>query len=407
MDFRFVMFDLQRGTCSPVAPGRDIKNIKSHFKHHKFKALNKLHPKNMCRSLFYTFLLALLFLGCSSEEQPAPGSYIKLAGETMGTTYHITYSDSRQRNFQQAVDSLLRVINLEVSTYIEQSTISRFNQPDSLFNLAYNPLTQQAGGYGNHHFLANYFKAREVYDASKGYFDPTIMPLVNYWGFGYTPKKVVEAIDSTAIDSLMHFVGFDKITLTANRQDSLLVKAAPGIQLDFSALAKGYGVDEVARLLAAQGIRHYMVEIGGEVTARGDSPRGGDWKIGINVPREDASMQDIQTAVPLHDQALATSGNYRNFYEVNGAKYSHTISPFTGFPERSTLLSASVFASDCMTADAYATAFMAMGLEKAFALASKLPGIEGYFLYNQEDGTLGVRYTEGLRPLFEKVCEKQ
>ena len=186
-----------------------------------------------------------------------------------------------------------------------------------------------------------------------------------------------------------------------------MVKTAPGVQLDFSALAKGYGVDEVARLLAGQGIQHYMVEIGGEVTAQGQSPRGDDWKIGINLPREDASMQDIQTAVPLHDQALATSGNYRNFYEVDGAKYSHTISPFTGFPERSTLLSASVFAPDCMTADAYATAFMAMGLEKAFVLASRLPGIEGYFLFNQEDGTLGVRYTEGLRPLFEKEGEKQ
>ena len=361
----------------------------------------------MYRSLFYTFLLPLLFLGCSSEEQPPPGPYIKLEGKTMGTSYHITYSDSRQRNFQQAVDSLLQIINLEVSTYIENSTISRFNQPDSLFNLAYNPRTQQAGGYSNHHFLANYFKAREVYEASEGYFDPTIMPLVNYWGFGYTPKKVVEKVDSVAIDSLMQFVGFGKISLRVNGKDSLLVKTAPGVQLDFSALAKGYGVDEAARLLAGRGVQHYMVEIGGEVTAQGQSPRGGDWKIGINVPREDAGMQDIQTAVPLHDQALATSGNYRNFYEVDGAKYSHTISPFTGFPERSTLLSASVFAPDCMTADAYATAFMAMGLEKAFALASRLPDIEGYFLFNQEDGTLGVRYTEGLRPLFEKEEEKR
>ena len=355
----------------------------------------------------FLLFLALFLVGCSSGDQPPSANYLRLEGQTMGTTYHVTYSDGQQRNFKQGIDSLLEILNLEVSTYIESSTISNFNRADSLFSLAYNPTTRENGSWHNLHFLANYLKAREIYEASEGYFDPTIMPLVNYWGFGYTPKKVVEAVDSIVIDSLMKFVGFDKVRLVARGQDSLLLKAAPGVQLDFSALAKGYGVDAVAQLLAGEGIQHYMVEIGGEVVARGQSPRGGDWKIGINVPRENAGMQDIQTAVPLHDRALATSGNYRNFYEVNGNKYSHTISPFTGFPERNILLSASVFAPDCMTADAYATAFMAMGLEKAFALASRLPDMEGYFLYNQEDGTLGVRYTEGLAPLFEKEGDKQ
>ncbi|MCO6475644.1 MAG: FAD:protein FMN transferase [Phaeodactylibacter sp.] len=360
----------------------------------------------MQRNLVYLIIL-LLLLGCSSGDQPPSANYIKLEGRTMGTTYHITYSDGQQRDYQQSIDSLLEIVNLEVSTYIGQSTISRFNQADSTLNLSYDPRTEATEGYSNHHFLANYFKAGEVYEASEGYFDPTIMPLVNYWGFGYTPKKVVGEVDSMAVDSLMEFVGFEKVTLAIKGQDSLLVKAAPGVQLDFSALAKGYGVDAVAGLLTSKGIGHYMVEIGGEVAARGQSPRGGDWKIGINVPREEAGAQDIQTAVPLHNLALATSGNYRNFYEANGQKYSHTISPFTGFPERSILLSASVFAPDCMTADAYATAFMAMGLERAFALASRLPDVEGYFLFNQEDGTLGVRYTEGLRPLFENEGDKQ
>lgn len=359
----------------------------------------------MRRTILYTLILILP--GCSSGDQPPSANYVRLQGRTMGTTYNVTYSDGQQRDFQAGIDSLLRIVNLEVSTYIEHSTISRFNQADSAFHLSYDPRGREVGGYPNRHFLANYFKAREVYEASEGYFDPTIMPLVNYWGFGYTPKKMVEAVDSTAIDSLMEFVGFGKVSLAVRGGDSLLLKAAPGVQLDFSALAKGYGVDAVARLLADQGIRHYMVEIGGEVVVRGQSPRGGDWKIGINVPREDAGKEDIQTAVPLHNQALATSGNYRNFYEVDGAKYSHTINPFTGFPERSTLLSASVFAPDCMAADAYATAFMAMGLDKAVDLASRLPGIEGYFLYNAEDGTLGVRYTDGLRPLFEKEGDKQ
>ena len=360
----------------------------------------------MHKASLHILPLALLLLGCSSGEPP-PANYIKLEGRTMGTAYHVTYSDGQHRNFQQGIDSLLELLNLEVSTYIEQSTISNFNRADSLFGLAFNPLAQEAGGWHNRHFMANYLKAREVCGASEGFFDPTVMPLVNYWGFGYVPKKAVEAVDSAAVDSLLKFVGFDKLALVAAGQDSLLIKSAPGVQLDFSALAKGYGVDAVAGFLASRGVQHYMVEIGGEVAARGESPRGGDWKIGINVPREDAGMQDIQAAAPLHNRALATSGNYRNFYEVNGNKYSHTINPFTGFPERSTLLSASVFAPDCMTADAYATAFMAMGLEKAYALASRLPEVEGYFLYNKEDGTLGARYTEGLRPLFEKEGDKQ
>ena len=361
----------------------------------------------MHRIPFFILLPALFLLSCSSGEQQAPGQYVRLEGQTMGTTYHITYQDRQQGNLQPAIDSLLEALNLEVSTYIEQSTISRFNQADSLFRLDYNPATQQPGEYSNRHFLANFFKAREVFETSEGYFDPTVMPLVNYWGFGYTPKKAVEAVDSLVIDSLMQFVGFDKVSLKVEGKDSFLLKTAPGVQLDFSALAKGYGVDAVGRFLAASGIQDYMVEIGGEVVARGKSPRGGDWKIGINVPREDAAMQDIQTAAPLHNRALATSGNYRNFYEVNGAKYSHTINAFTGFPERSALLSASVFAPDCMTADAYATAFMAMGLDKAFALASRLPEIEGYFLYAQENGSIGARYTDGLRSLFEKEADKQ
>ena len=166
--------------------------------------------------------MALLLFGCSSGNQPPSANYIKLAGETMGTTYHVTYSDGQQRDFQAGIDSLLRIVNLEVSTYIEQSTISRFNQADSAFNLSYDPRTQEAGGYPNRHFLANYFKAREVYEASEGYFDPTIMPLVNYWGFGYTPKKMVEDVDSTAIDSLTEFVGFGKVSLAVRGGDSLL-----------------------------------------------------------------------------------------------------------------------------------------------------------------------------------------
>ena len=325
----------------------------------------------------------------------------------MGTYYRITYGDSEQRNFQPGIDSLLQALNMEVSTYIEDATISRFNRADSSLSLFLDPYTGQEDGYRNQHFLANFLKAKDVYAKTSGYFDPTVMPLVNYWGFGYTPKKPVEAVDSSRVDTMLLFVGFDKVQMAAAGQDTLFRKALPGVQLDFSALAKGYGVDLVAEFLATRGVENYLVDIGGEAIARGKSARGDYWKIGINTPREDAAPDDIQTAVPLQNQAVATSGNYRNFYEAGGVKYSHTINPKTGFPERNTLLSASVFARDCMTADAYATAFMAMGVDKAFALASQLPEVEAYFIFSTPDGAMGIRYTAGLTPLFDENTSQE
>jgi len=222
------------------------------------------------------------------------------------------------------------------------------------------------------------------------------MPLVNYWGFGYTEKRKVTRVDSARIDSLQRLVGMENIFV---RNDSL-IKTYPGVQLDFSAIAKGYGVDQIAAFLETEGVRNFYVEIGGEVVAKGKSPRGDNWRIGISDPREGAGLQDIQTAVPLVDRALATSGNYRNVYEVNGQKYSHTINPVTGFPERSRLLSASVFAPDCMTADAYATACMVAGTEQALAFAKNNPEIEVYLIISTEDGGLDVRYSEGIAPFF-------
>lgn len=346
-------------------------------------------------------LLLLILAGCNSGSQPRQQlSYIKLEGQTMGTYYRVSYGSPQPQNYQPGIDSLLKALNMEVSTYIKDATISRFNQMGSSMPLDMNPYTGQAGSYRNAHFLSNFLKAKEVYSKTDGYFDPTVMPLVNYWGFGYAPKKAVEQVDSARVDSMMLLVGFGKVTLEVSGQDTLFAKALPGVQLDFSALAKGYGVDLVGRFLAARGIDNYLVDIGGEAVARGLSPRGDSWKIGINTPKEDAAPDDIQTAVALDNQAVATSGNYRNFYEVDGVKYSHTINPKTGFPERNTLLSASVFAKDCITADAFATAFMAMGLEKAYELASRLPEVEAYFIYSTEDGAMATRYTSGLEHLF-------
>ena len=214
----------------------------------------------------------------------------------------------------------------------------------------------------------------------------------------------MEKVDSSKVDSLLQFVGLEKVELAIYEDSKWLRKALPGVKLDFSAIAKGYGVDLLGQVLEARDITDYLVDIGGETLAKGQSPRQTAWQLGISLPKEEASLRDLQTTVPLQDQALATSGNYRNFYEVDGVKYSHTINPKTGYPERNTLLSASVFAPDCMTADAYATAFMALGAERGYELASQLPTVEAYFIFSQPDGSMDIRYT----PRFKcYICRKR
>jgi len=349
-------------------------------------------------------LLLLLLSACSAEsgQKSENPDYKVIEGETMGTYYRVTFKDLQDGELKAVFDSTLRALNMEVSTYIPEATISRFNQADSVYNLSTDPYSGKASGYQNEHFLANYRKSVEVAAKTDGFFDPTVMPLVNYWGFGYTEKKPVETVDSATVDSLARLVGMDKVELKVLEDSKLLAKASPGVKLDFSAIAKGYGVDLLGRVLDERGIKHYLVDIGGETLAKGKSPRGDAWQLGISLPKETAALSEIQTAVPLRDQALATSGNYRNFYEVNGVKYSHTINPKTGYPERNTLLSASVFAPDCTTADAYATAFMTMGTERAYSLALDMPNLEAYFLFSREDGSMDVRFTPGLNDLFNQ-----
>lgn len=345
--------------------------------------------------LLWISVLAIGMAACQGEKKPgAAKAYTVEEGKTMGTYWRVTYDDSLGRAFQQPIEVLLDAVNLDISTYIENSTVSRFNRAADTIVL---------DEKNNEHFFRNFRMAQEAFQSSQGAFDITIMPLVNYWGFGYTGKKEVTAVDSTAIDSLIHLVGMKNVTLTAESGGKwVLRKSRPEVQLDFGGTGQGYGVDVISELLDKAGLTNYLVDVGGEQRSKGVSPRGDDWRIGINVPREGAAEDEIQTAIPLHNWSVSTSGNYRNFYEVNGVKYSHTINTKTGFPERNTLLSASVFATQCLHADAYATTFMALGVDKAFDLATQLPGIEAYFIYSRPDGQMAVRYTDGLKPLFDK-----
>ncbi|WP_052597879.1 FAD:protein FMN transferase [Aureispira sp. CCB-QB1] len=347
--------------------------------------------------LLFIFLLSSLLGACLStnptSEQESKLKKEQFVGETMGTTLSIAYLDSTGMDFSQQLSDLLIDINNAVSTYIKTSEISILNhEKDSLY-------VAQDG-----HFARNYALAQQIYQQSDGWFNPTVMPLVNYWGFGYKEKKMVAQTDSSTIKNLLSLVQFDSIKVQKAATNQLLfTKNIDGLELDFSAIAKGDAVDQVGLLLESLGIDNYFVEIGGEVRARGTTISGFPWRTGIRSPRENSSTKELQVAVQLDDLSLATSGNYENYYEDKntGMKYAHTINPKTGYPEKNQLLSASVFASNCATADAFATAFMVMGLEKAFELANELPELEAYFIYSDTNGNLQVKYTSKVEDFMQ------
>lgn len=298
-----------------------------------------------------------------------PGHYCKISGYTQGTTYHITY---KSRNniiiLKKEVDSVLADFDHSLSTYLPGSIISRINRNDT------NVFTDK-------YFRVVFRKAQEVYKATDGAFDITVAPVVNAWGFGFTTGSTA---DSTLIDSLLQYVGMDKVKL----EDDRVIKKYPQTMLDVNAIAQGYSVDVVSDYLKSKGIASYLVEIGGEVRTKGRNPKNMRWTIGIDKPIENnfTPGRILQTKIRISNGSIATSGNYRSFYEKNGIKYTHSINPKTGYPVMSNLLSATVKASDCMTADAYATAFMVMGLEKTIAFLKQHHELQAYLIYSDKNG---------------------
>ncbi len=330
----------------------------------------------------YIFLLAfsLLFYSCGEEMHA-----IRMAGEAQGTTYSITYFTKHNINYQTAVDSILQSIDLSLSTYVPASIISRINRNDS---------TARVDTY-----FTDVFKASiEVSKTTDGLFDVTVAPLVNAYGFGFTKKA---KLDSFMIDSLRKLVGYRKI----KQEGEQIVKENPGIMIDFNAIAQGYTVDVLAAYLDSRKIDSYLIELGGEVKAKGKKMNNEYWAVGIDVPSENPGIErKLHAVIKLNNWSLATSGNYRKFYVENGKKYAHIIDPRTGYPANSNLLSASVIADDCMTADAYATAFMVMGLEQSKQFLETHPGInlEVYFIYD-EDGQLKTFTSPSLQGSIETL----
>jgi FAD:protein FMN transferase len=338
--------------------------------------MNSFIPK-----ISFCVLVAMLML--TSCRHPKVPVLIKFNGETQGTYYAITYYSDDTVSFQPSIDSLLHRFDSTASTYKPNSIISRFNNNDP-------------SARADTIFTAIFQKAMEVSEKTQGAFDITVGPLVNAWGFGLSKRMKMEPY---TIDSILKFVGFHKVMLDNGK----LVKTDPRIRIDFNAIAQGYAVDVVAAFLDSKGIQSYLIDIGGEVLARRTKPGGEKWNVAIETPTKNAGdPRGIQAIVLLQDMAISTSGSYRKFYEENGKRYSHEIDPATGYPVKHSTLSVSVVAKDCMTADAYATAFMVMGVEKGKAYLKKHPKIDAYFIYSGPDGSMKSYYTKGFSKLLKK-----
>ena len=330
---------------------------------------------NIWKSLFLVFLIigTIYILG---NQKP----YITNSGKIFGTFYNITYSS--ETDLHQEIKNTLMQVDNSLSPFNKQSIISAVN----------NNTATQIDDMFTHVFSL----AQDVSAKTEGAFDITVAPLVNAWGFGF--KKGITP-DSLTIDSLRQFVGYNTVALT----DGKITKQHPQTMLDCSAIAKGYGCDAVAATLEAHGIKNYMVEIGGEVVTKGKNGKGGVWTIGISKPTDNptTSNNELHEIIGISGKSMATSGNYRNFREENGRKIAHTIDPRTGYPVQHSLLSATVIADDCATADAYATSFMVMGVEAAISYCNKNE-IEGYFIYSDDNGMLKTKMTEGFRKYLKK-----
>ncbi|MBK8501248.1 MAG: FAD:protein FMN transferase [Saprospiraceae bacterium] len=331
----------------------------------------------------FLILITVLWGLFSCQEKAREGEYREISGETMGTYYRITLESTDGLPTQETVETWLLNLNQALSTYIPSSVISSFNHAQQGIG-AKSIDNRQLAKY----FFENVAISSKIYAESHGSFDPTVMPLVNYWGFGYDHGQLLTEIDSQLIDSLLDLVGFDRLMVTGHPTDSI-AKPDARIQLDFSAVAKGYAIDVIGQYLEDSfSIANYLIDIGGESRARGVNREGNTWRIGINEPVENSPFSNFKFIVELKDKSIATSGNYRNFYEVNGQKISHTINPHTGFYERNDLLSASILTQSCGYADGYATACMAMGFEKAKHMVENDDQLDAILIYIDSDNEI-------------------
>lgn len=311
-------------------------------------------------------------------------NYITIRGLAEGTSYSIIYHDNGRRDFTNDIKALLAEYESSMSVYDPHSIISRINRNEDI----------QVDNY----FIKVFKKAREISLLTDSYFDMSAEPLFKAWGFSFSKK---EKLNDNDIDQLRRHIGMDKIVLKGKR----IIKSDPNVVLNGNAIAKGYSTDIVADFLEQKGIANYLVEIGGEIRAKGKNSMGEMWRIGIDKPTDGNHTpgQDMQVVLQLTDKSIATSGNYRQFYtDENGRKISHTINPKTGYPVSHNLLSTTVVAGDTISADAIATAFMVMGMEKAMDYAAKLRDVDALFIYD-EMGEYKIVYTPGMNKYIVEI----
>ncbi|MGN0233119.1 MAG: FAD:protein FMN transferase [Bacteroidaceae bacterium] len=322
-------------------------------------------------------ILATLLILRNQEQSQIPFQIEE--GAIFGTVYHVQYQHGE--SLQKEILNCLQSVDSSLSMFNKQSTVSKINSgedlhTDSMFEMVFQCATA-------------------ISEVTNGSFDVTVAPLVNAWGFGF---KHGQWPDTASVDSLRQFVGWQKVSI----QDHKVEKDDARIILDFSAIAKGFGVDQVASLLRSHGIDNFMIEIGGEIVSHGHNPKGEPWRIGINKPDEEKEgiTSELQDIIEMNDCAIATSGNYRNFYVRDGKRVAHTIDPHSGYPVQHSILSSTVLAPTCAMADGFATAFMVMGLDSAKAVLQKQKELQAYFILSADDGKYDIWCTPNFRQLI-------
>lgn len=327
----------------------------------------------------------LILFACGNSKNKSNNAGVVFTGNTQGTTYTIILAEEEAKFNQKEIDSILHAFDMSLSTYVPESVISTLNNSKDTV------VIDQSG-----FFKRCYTESLEAYNRTKGQFDPSVFPLVEGWGF---MKDLKTPLSREKVDSIMQFVGMSKeLCVIEFKGDSIQqVKKDERFKLDFNAIAQGLSVDVLSDFISSRGHKNFYVEIGGEMMLKGLNREGKDWRIGIDVPKEkvDPNVRQLENVLSISNKAIATSGNYRKFYEVDGKKYAHTLDPKTGYPVKHNLLSATVISENASTSDAYATAFMVMGLEatKEFLEENKDLGISVYLLYDNE-GQFGRWYSE-------------
>lgn len=326
------------------------------------------------KNLFFIIAIVSLILSCNSLSKD---SYYTCNGTTQGTFFNVTYQYETELCLN--IDSILRDFSKSLSNYDPESLISRIN----------NNNTDKADDY----FIKMFEAATEVYEKTNGAFDISLAPVVNAWGFGWEKHNELIDIDTTQILQLLEYVGMDKINL----DNGIVIKDVPEIQVIGNGIAQGLSVDVISNYLREQGVTNFLVEIGGEIYATGLNPNTDPWAIGVDKPIKDTDYENRETQIIINfsDWAAATSGNYRKYLEIGDKSYGHSIDPRTGFPAVNNLLSVTVLAKTCVMADAFATAFMVLGLEESIKIVENEEQLEAYFIFLDENNKIATKYTDG------------